>query len=314
MLQNKQSKITLIITTVLTLCILHMAIPSMGQNTPDDYFNKGYNYLTVDKTEAINYFDKCLELDQNYVAAYHMRGLAKYKLGNYRAAIEDFTRAVSLNKNLAIAYLFQGYAYRNLGDTENALLAFKKYTAAKSAPSNLDYKILGKAQLSHGDIDEAIETFSNIPDTTSNETQFFYRYLAYHEAGRFEEAVVEINKAIEVNQSFYGYYLHRGQSYYMAGQFESSIEDYSKAIRLSDGVADCYYLRGLALDTLGQVNEAINDFTQAISLNPEDGSYYSKRGNAKYELGNREAACLDWTIAGKFGYYEDFDKIKSVCE
>ena len=285
-----------------------------AQDTPDFFFNKAYNYLNVDKQEAIKYFDKCLELDKNYVAAYHMRGLAKYKQGNYSEAISDFEEAVSRNSHLAIAHLYQGYAYQNLGDNDKALKSFKMYTQTKSSPSNLDYQILGKAELKEGQVENAIETLSNITESTSVESQFLYQYIALFEAGRYTEAIATINKAIEINSSFYGYYLHRGRSNYLSGQFESSIRDYTQAIDLSDQVSDSYYLRGLSLDTLGNLNEAISDFSTAISLNPEDGSYYSKRGNAKYTLGDRQAACLDWTIAGNFGYYEDFDKIKKVCE
>ena len=66
--------------------------------------------------------------------------------------------------------------------------------------------------------------------------------------------------------------------------------------------------------TVTVFNVAIIDFTRAIDLNPQDGTYYSKRGNARFANGNRDAACLDWTIAGNLGYYEDFDKIKSLCD
>jgi tetratricopeptide (TPR) repeat protein len=83
---------------------------------------------------------------------------------------------------------------------------------------------------------------------------------------------------------------------------------------LEPSVSDSYFLRGQALDTLQKHELAIVDFTKAIDLNPKDGTYYSKRGNARYAMGNRNAACLDWTIAGNLGYYQDFDKIKSICE
>ena len=56
------------------------------------------------------------------------------------------------------------------------------------------------------------------------------------------------------------------------------------------------------------------EITKAIDLNPNDGTYYSKRGNARIAMSNRTAACLDWTIVGNLGYYENFNKIKSLGE
>ena len=100
----------------------------------------------------------------------------------------------------------------------------------------------------------------------------------------------------------------------MLGDFINALADYDYALYLEPSVPDSYFLRGQALDTLDRHDLAIIDFTKAIDLHPNDGTYYSKRGNARFANGNRDAACLDWTIAGNLGYYEDFDKIKSLCE
>jgi tetratricopeptide (TPR) repeat protein len=301
------------IKSVFILLLLFAGSNLKGQNTPDAYFNKAYNYLLFDKNQAIIYFDKCLEADNNYVAAYLLRGITKFKLGSYEDALVDFSEALERNEKLAIAYMYKGYTFQQLGQNDLALSSFNAYIENKETGSSLDFRVLGRAKLVEGDHDGAVEAFNKAISENPTESEYYYQFMAYFEAQAYELAIEQINQAIALNSEFYGYYIHRGKSNFLIGNMDAAMTDYSRAIRLSDEVSDSYYLRGLVLDSLEQHNSAITDFSEAIRLNPEDGTYYSKRGNAKFAIGNRESACLDWTVAGNLGYYEEFDKIKTLC-
>ena len=287
---------------------------AQAQDTPDFLFNKGYNYLLIDKEKAIQLFTDCINLDQNYVAAYHFRGVAHYKLGHYKKALIDFDETLSKNENLLIVHMYKGFAYQQTNEPDKALAAFATYSDEKSELTSLDYKVLARAKMEQGDTEGAVESLEEAIRLNSDQSQHYYQFLALFEMEQYDLALAQINYAIDQNDRFYGFYLHRGRTLAMQGKTELAISDFSKALTLSPEVADAYYLRGTMLDTLNRHNEAIVEYSEAIRLNPEDGTYYSKRGNAKFALGNRNAACLDWTIAGKFGYYEDFDKIKTLCE
>ena len=98
------------------------------------------------------------------------------------------------------------------------------------------------------------------------------------------------------------------------GNFPLAFEDFSTSLKYNDQNADAYYSRGMVLDTLNRSTEAIDNYTIAISLNSDDGTYFSRRGNARFNTGNKEGACLDWTIAGNLGYYQDYEKVKQLCD
>ena len=300
--------------SVLFALIVFLFSAANAQNTPDFIFNRGYNYLLIDKTKAIDLFTECLESDPDYLAAYHFRGIAYYKSGQYQKALADFNETIKRNKNIIIVHMYMGYTFQHLGQPDKALVAFASYSAKKEKLSALDYTVLANAKMNQGDTEGAIKSLEEAIRLDPNESQYYYQFLALFNMGQFDLALKKINKALEINDNFYGFYLHRGRTLALTGRPELALQDFSRALTLSSEVADAYYLRGTMLDTLDRHNEAISDFTEAIKLNPEDGTYYSKRGNAKFAAGNRNAACLDWTIAGKFGYYEDFNKIKTLCE
>jgi len=297
----------------LALVICFTTFTSFGQSR-EFLFNNGVNYLLADKEMAVKQFTRAIELDSNFSAAYFYRGLAEFKLGNYDNAVDDFDKVNLLDTAVKVVYMYKGFAYRQLGLEDKALASFTAYMKTKKNLTSLDYSIIGKAKLNTGDVKGAIDDFEKALTKENNESQHYYLFLALYQSASYQEAIDHINLAIEKNSEFYGYYLNRGNSRLMLGHFKEAISDYDYALELEPGVSDSYFLRGRALDTLNMHKSAINDFTKAIAINPNDGTYYSKRGNAKYSSGDRKAACLDWTIANNLGYYEDYNKIKSLCD
>lgn len=303
---HKQFYITVLLLMVVT-------IVSLGQSR-EFLFNNGINYLIADKEIAIKQFTKAIEIDSNFSAAYFYRGVAEFKLGNYATAIKDFSKVNEIDTSVKVVHAYKGFAYRQLGDSEKSLAAFSKYMNSQDDLSALDYRLIGKAKMEVGDINGAIKDFESALAKNNGESQHYHLYMALFGNEAYKEALTQINLAIAENKEFYGYYLNRGNTKLMLGDFISALNDYDYALYLEPTVPDSYFLRGRALDTLNRHELAIIDFTRAIDLNPSDGTYYSKRGNARFANGNRDAACLDWTVAGNLGYYEDFDKIKSLCE
>ena len=60
--------------------------------------------------EAIEHFDKAIELEPDYAEAYYNRGCI-YKDGDHQQAIRDFTKAIELRPDYAMAYVRRGITY-----------------------------------------------------------------------------------------------------------------------------------------------------------------------------------------------------------
>ena len=79
-------------------------------------------------------YDRAIELDPNYAAAYSNRGAAKERLGQHDAALADHNRAIELDPTLAIAYSNRGNAKERLGQHD---AAFADYDRAIELDPNL---------------------------------------------------------------------------------------------------------------------------------------------------------------------------------
>ena len=142
--------------------------------------------------------------------------------------------------------------------------------------------------------------------------------------GYLDRAIVDFNKAIDLNPNYADPYSNRGNAHLYKGNFDRAIEDYTKAINVNPYHTDAHYNRGLAYRYKGEVNPAILDFTKAIDLNPNYAQAYSNRGMMLLCLQEWKKTKADLTTArnmgldiiaefhGIFGNIENFERIIGV--
>ncbi len=116
------------------------------------------------------------------------------------------------------------------------------------------------------------------------------RVDVYYALKRYEEALADTNRAIELSPETARFYDDRGDVYYSLEKYEEALTDYSRAIELSPETAVFYDDRGNAYYSLEKYEEALAAFNRAIELSPETAAYYNRRGNAYYSLEKYEEA------------------------
>jgi tetratricopeptide (TPR) repeat protein len=72
--------------------------------------------------EALEAYDKAIELDPNYVQAYNNKGAALVGLGRYREALEAYDKAIELDPNNVQAYVNKGKVLINLKREDEKVL------------------------------------------------------------------------------------------------------------------------------------------------------------------------------------------------
>ncbi len=77
------------------------------------------------------------------------------------------------------------------------------------------------------------------------------------------------------------YYLNAGNAKYMAKQFEEALEDLDKAIEMDPNIAEAYMKRGRCYQHLKKYDQALADYRKVISM--EGDSEMSKRAQQLIE-------------------------------
>lgn len=96
-------------------------------------------------------------------------------------------------------------------------------------------------------------------------------------------------------------YDSRGTDYGKQGKYDLAISDFTKAIQLDPQYVAAYNNRGVVYKKQGKYDLSIADFATAIQINPQFAGAYSNRGLAYCSLGKKNLAKADKRKAVELG-------------
>ena len=126
---------------------------------------------------------------------------------------------------------------------------------------------------------------------------YVFKGRALHGTGRYEEAMVELKKALELAPDYAPAYNEIGIVYGKTGRSAESIDSLSKAIELDPSMDRAYNNRGYTYFKAGEYAKAIEDLNRAVALNPANGGAYYNLSQAYAKIGNAEMADLSLKMA-----------------
>jgi tetratricopeptide (TPR) repeat protein len=104
-----------------------MVIACAGTSKGEAYFNKGVDFSEQGLyAEAIQMYDKAIEINSKDASFYFKRGFAYDLLSEYPKAIEDYSKAIELDPKYGVAYFNKGLIHSNLGRYQQAFQDFNK--------------------------------------------------------------------------------------------------------------------------------------------------------------------------------------------
>ena len=115
--------------------------------------------------------------------------------------------------------------------------------------------------------------------------------------GRFEEAIKEFDKTIQLNPNNPGYQYNKALALKELNRYEEAIKEFDKTIQLDPDNPDYHNAKGIVLDGLGRFEEALEEFEKAIQLEPSDPYYYNNKGNLLAKLKKYDEAIREFDKA-----------------
>lgn len=187
--------------------------------------------------EAINHYQKALQIQPDCVEALNQLGEIYYLQGKIEEALAQIQQAIKIQPDFAEAYKTLGNLLQFQGKIEAAMRAYSK----------------------------AIEIKPDFAEAYVNLGNMFYKQ------GRLDEAIVTYKKALALKPDLAGGYWNLGNISNQLGRIEEAITYWQRAISLKPdlGGAEFHLKLGNAMMQLGRLDEAIKSFQQALSLNPD---------------------------------------------
>jgi len=250
-------------------------------------------------SDALSLYFHALELNPNNVIRYYDIGDTLLALGETERAISYLRKADQIDPNNSLVCYDLGRAYFDIGNYEQCKAASK--AALQSDPEMLNGRTnlglnatinIGLAYLNLGKLKEAEHCFrKNLLLTTSS---YFNLGLALHRQKKYDEALQNFLRAVELVPDDAEYWDLVGNAYLELKQLDEAQKALEKAIEIDPTYPLAHYDLGVVFSRIkGRESDAMKMFRQAITLNPDIHlPYYAIA--CLYSLQNRKRSALDY--------------------
>ncbi|MCA2908482.1 MAG: tetratricopeptide repeat protein, partial [Microcystis sp. M034S1] len=255
--------------------------------------------------EAIKAFDEAIKQNEseNVYLAWYGKGLMLFALREDQTATEALQQAINtlpkredLKEFHSSILQQQSAVYRYLENYEQALTVINQ--AISLVPNNPNYYNEKWAVLSElKRYDEGLAAINQAINLAPRAAWYYNRGNLYYYQQKYDLALSDYDKAIELNPNYAYAYYNRGNLYKNLQKYELALADYDKAIELNPNYAKSYYNRGVLYYDQKKYELALADWNKAIELNPNFTDAYYNRGNLYYNQQKYDLALSDYNKA-----------------
>lgn len=139
-----------------------------------------------------------------------------------------------------------------------------------------------------------------IKNSAANHLSYNNRGTMYLKEKKWDLALADFSKSIELNPGFPIVYLNRGDVYVQLKKDSLAFNDFTKAILLNPNLPMAYAKRGSLLSNLGRYDLALEDFNRNIALDALSADAYYNCGTVYGIQGKYDLALADFDKAISF--------------
>ena len=164
-----------------------------------------------------------------------------------------------------------------------------------SGHNNLGNDLIRKGQLDEAlvHLQKALEIYPNFLEAHNSLGEALLR------KGQVDEAVAQYREALEINPRYVDAHYNLGNALLQKGQLDEAVAEFQRALEINPSSADVRNNLGNALLQKGQLDEAIAQLQKALEFNSEDADVRSNLGNALLQKGQLDEAVLQFQKASE---------------
>jgi DNA-binding winged helix-turn-helix (wHTH) protein/TolB-like protein/Tfp pilus assembly protein PilF len=237
--------------------------------------------------------------------AYRLTLLGRYYLNKltdegFRKGLDQFQKAIERDPNYAPAHAGLAQAYNRLSGF-NAIPPYEGFPKARAEAEKaleLDDRLadahatLGSVKLSYDwDWAGSEKEFNRAIEISPNDADARQQY-SYHLAslGRFDEALVQMKHALELDPLSLEKYAGVGEILYLRRDYDGAIQQYNKSLEMESNSGFLHWAIGNVYVRKGMYEEAIAEYRKSIPLSGDSPDEPASLAYALAVSGRREEA------------------------
>ncbi|UAJ73696.1 tetratricopeptide repeat protein [Synechocystis sp. PCC 7339] len=283
--------------------------------------------------QAIQCFDKVIEINSRNEEAWFLRGADLEKLERYEEAIENYKQAININPNYLGAWVVLGNLLNKMEEYEDALFCYNsilkidKLHIEQNKVFSENYKeeviwmLKGEVLESLERTEDALASYQKALQFVPNE----HESLLWYQAGsqlfkleRYQEAIYHFDKALSVDSSDSKAWYAKAQIFFKFEMYEEAIDCYERCLLHNPKNISAWNNKGYTLEKLGRYLEALDSYQKVFEIDPDllrdQPGYELALDNATrllnflnslVELSTINLAKKSWETAGTLEYFRN---------
>ncbi len=226
------------------------------------------------KSEAVNYYEKYLELKSDDIHAWNELGNIYFDVEDFDNSVRCYKKAIEIDSESFWVYYNIGLSIAGRGNDSPESIEEAKKWFEKSIKIKENYSPalneLGLYYLEKGQISTA-EIYFNRAIAGDDKYKFPYYNLAkiYKERGESEKAKDFLIRAIKCDPSYVGAYNNLGIIYYEEKNNNVALYYYTKALQIDAFYKYSLFNIGLVFEEMEEYKKAHEVYSRALSLDPK---------------------------------------------
>lgn len=262
--------------------------------------------------EAINHYQKALDIDPEYLDAYLGLASVSMKLGQHEKAESIYKIVLELDDQNELVYLYLGNLYAMQGKYDEAIDSFKK-TLERNPFSINAFNGLGLSYAWKGETDKALniyrQTLRQYPESTVIRNSLGTLYM---QLGEPEKAIAEFSTSLEAEPENVEVRNNLGILYLRIQRYKEAAREFITCLKYQANNPKILSNLGNAYVYLGLYDEAIQMYQWAVELDPSLFRTYLLLGDLCF--GIEQTACAIEAYQGALKLQPENQKVLEQLE
>ncbi|MCA1917455.1 lipopolysaccharide assembly protein LapB, partial [Methanospirillum hungatei] len=287
---------------------------SFAEDSADEWYEQGNAYFNESKyDEALEAYDKALQLNQNFTSAWIAKGITHQKLGEDELALDTLKTVIEIDPEDANGWFVFGSLYFELGKYSEAVDAFRNAVRIKPIYSEA-WNYLGNSLFIQGLFADAADAYQktleidpehknardgiNMTQEAIHNQAKGWKYIGdyLYGEGKFIDALNAYNQSLLYDPTYTAVQTNLNTTIgalqdpekamlssaifsLMFGDYDSALKGYEKVIRIYPNSSDAWSGMGMTLQKMKRFEASEHAYREAIKLEPEDDKIWKNLGD-----------------------------------
>lgn len=267
---------------ILLLAAVMISFSTFAQNPKKHY--KAAQKFAKDQLfdEALNELNEAIKYDGSYTQAFVMRGNIYEQKKNWEQSVKDYEIAAKLDPNSVGNLLNAGKLNYIVKDYPDA----KKYLSEAAFLNSKNFEVLQYKSFTHIKLGEFYDAVLSIDEALNiNQTYLCYysKAVANDSLQNYSEAITNYTKTIEMNAQYAKAYFALSLAYLNNKDIENALKIANSSVQKFNAEGRAYEVRSIVHHANGDFANAINDLSKLETMIDDNTKVLYTRGRYYFE-------------------------------